>query len=245
MSATGPQPAREQLSELALAEWRREVFDMYREVRLDRDLERAHARWRERRDRLFREHSQSPLAVDDPMRETGVPYWPYDPRLRFSVPVVKAARPARRSLPTGGEEHTELRQVGWVELPDALGSRLAVWWLAQYGGGLFVPFRDQTAGSERYGAGRYLLDTAKGATWAWMTVAWSWISTSATTRRAGTTPHGSARSPRPKTCLPARCGPASGCDPSERRAKVRRDVVWCSRKNRIISADESGARESV
>jgi uncharacterized protein len=163
MSAEGLQPAREQLSELALAEWRREVFDIYREVRLDRDPERAHARWRERRDMLFREHSQSPLAVDDPLRKTGLPYWPYDPRLRFSVPVLKAARPARRSLPTEGEEVTELRQVGWVELPDALGPRLAVWWLAQYGGGLFVPFRDQTAGSESYGAGRYLLDTVKGA----------------------------------------------------------------------------------
>ncbi len=163
MSAEGAQPAREQPSELALAEWRREVFDIYREVRLDRDPERAHARWRERRDRLFREHSQSPLAPDDPLRETGVPYWPYDPRLRFSVPVLKAARPARRSLPTEGEEVTELRQVGWVELPEALGPRLAVWWLAQYGGGLFVPFRDQTAGSESYGAGRYLLDTVKGA----------------------------------------------------------------------------------
>ena len=163
MSAEGGQPAREQLSELALAEWRREVFDIYREARLDRDPERAHARWRERRDRLFREHSQSPLAVDDPMRKTGVPYWPYDPRLRFSVPVLKAARPVWRSLPTEGEEVTDLRQVGWVELPEALGPRLAVWWLAQYGGGLFVPFRDQTAGSESYGAGRYLLDTVKGA----------------------------------------------------------------------------------
>jgi hypothetical protein len=163
MSADGARPAREQLTELALAEWRREVFDIYREVRLDRNPERAHARWRERRDRLFREHSQSPLAVDDPLRETGVPYWPYDPRLRFSVPVLRAARPARRSLPTEGEEVTELRQVGWVELPEALGPRLALWWLAQYGGGLFVPFRDQTAGSESYGAGRYLLDTVKGA----------------------------------------------------------------------------------
>ena len=163
MSAEGPQPAREQLSELALAGWRREVFDIYREARLDRDPERAHARWRERRDRLFREHSQSPLAVDDPMRKTGVPYWPYDPGLRFSVPVLKAARPVWRSLPTEGEEVTDLRQVGWVELPEALGPRLAVWWLAQYGGGLFVPFRDQTAGSESYGAGRYLLDTVKGA----------------------------------------------------------------------------------
>jgi hypothetical protein len=163
MSTEGPEPAREQLSELALADWRREVFDIYREVRLDRDPVRAHARWRERRDRLFREHSESPLAVDDPLRKTGVPYWPYDPRLRFSVPVLRAARPVRRSLPTEGEEVTELRQVGWVELPEAVGPRLAVWWLAQYGGGLFVPFRDQTAGSESYGAGRYLLDTVKGA----------------------------------------------------------------------------------
>jgi uncharacterized protein (DUF1684 family) len=163
MTAEGIEPAPEQLSELALAEWRREVFDIYREVRLDRDPELAHAHWRERRDRLFRDHSQSPLAGDDPLRRTGIPYWPYDPRLRFTATVLKAARPVRRSLPTGGEEVTELRQFGWVELPEALGPRLAVWWLAQYGGGLFVPFRDQTAGSESYGAGRYLLDSAKGA----------------------------------------------------------------------------------
>jgi uncharacterized protein (DUF1684 family) len=163
MSAEGSEPTREHANKLALAEWRREVFDIYREVRLGPDPERAHARWRERRDRLFREHSESPLAVDDPLRQTGIPYWPYDPRLRFSVPVLEAARPARHALPTEGEEITELRQVGWVELPETLGPRLAVWWLAQYGGGLFVPFRDQTAGSESYGAGRYLLDTAKGA----------------------------------------------------------------------------------
>jgi uncharacterized protein (DUF1684 family) len=163
MSAEDLEPAPEPLSELTLTEWRREVFDMYREVRVDGDPEQAHTRWRERRDRLFRESSESPLAVDDPLRQTGIPYWPYDPRLRFSVPVQREDQPARRSLPTGGEEVTDLRQVGWVELPAALGPRLAVWWLAQYGGGLFVPFRDQTAGSESYGAGRYLLDTAKGA----------------------------------------------------------------------------------
>jgi hypothetical protein len=44
-----------------------------------------------------------------------------------------------------------------------LGATLDVWWLAQYAGGVFVPLRDGTAGSETYGAGRYLLDTAKGA----------------------------------------------------------------------------------
>ena len=66
-------------------------------------------------------------------------------------------------VPTAPDELTRIRQIGWVELPDPVGERLAVWWLEQYGGGLFVPFRDATAGSSTYGAGRYLLDTAKGA----------------------------------------------------------------------------------
>ena len=41
--------------------------------------------------------------------------------------------------------------------------RLALYWLEAYGGGVFLPFRDSTSGSETYGAGRYLLDTVKGA----------------------------------------------------------------------------------
>jgi uncharacterized protein (DUF1684 family) len=32
-----------------------------------------------------------------------------------------------------------------------------------YAGGLFLPFRDDTNGTETYGAGRYLLDAAKSA----------------------------------------------------------------------------------
>ena len=32
-----------------------------------------------------------------------------------------------------------------------------------YAGGLFLPFRDGTSGEATYGAGRYVLDTAKGA----------------------------------------------------------------------------------
>ncbi len=35
--------------------------------------------------------------------------------------------------------------------------------MAGYAGGLFIPFRDATNGTETYAAGRYLLDTAKGA----------------------------------------------------------------------------------
>ena len=40
---------------------------------------------------------------------------------------------------------------------------LDVYWVAVYGGGVFLPFRDDTSGGEGYGGGRYLLDTVKGA----------------------------------------------------------------------------------
>ncbi len=48
-------------------------------------------------------------------------------------------------------------------LQAALGSELTFYWLLGYGGGVFLPFADATSGRETYGAGRYLLDTIKGA----------------------------------------------------------------------------------
>jgi uncharacterized protein (DUF1684 family) len=83
--------------------------------------------------------------------------------LRFVVPLLPEPDAAAYELPTAPGELTRIRQIGWVALPDTGGERLALWWLEQYGGGLFLPFRDATAGSATYGAGRYLLDTAKGA----------------------------------------------------------------------------------
>ncbi len=56
-----------------------------------------------------------------------------------------------------------MRHLGWITLPAPVDARLAVWWLEQYGGGLFLPIRDATAGRTSYGGGRYLLDTVKGA----------------------------------------------------------------------------------
>ena len=46
---------------------------------------------------------------------------------------------------------------------DGRPQTLEVLWLDAYGGGLILPFRDATSGSETYGGGRYLLDTVKGA----------------------------------------------------------------------------------
>ena len=166
MSAVEPGGEAEEAARvdaLALADWRRQVAELYADVRHCTEPASAHALWRTARDRLFREHPQSPLAADDPLRHSGLPYWPYDDRLRLIVPIVPADGSLFYSIVTAGEEVTRIRLIGFVELPAPVSGSLAVWWLEQYGGGIFVPFRDATAGQSTYGAGRYLLDTAKGA----------------------------------------------------------------------------------
>jgi uncharacterized protein len=149
---------------LELAQWRRRVSDLYAAVRAGQDPERAHALWRAGRDELFRSHPQSPLAPGDPLRATGLPYWPYDPALRFGLPLLPPPSPAPvLALSAGADGTAPLRLAGRIELPPPLSAVLDVWWLAQYAGGLFLPLRDGTAGTASYGGGRYLLDTAKGA----------------------------------------------------------------------------------
>jgi uncharacterized protein (DUF1684 family) len=67
-------------------------------------------------------------------------------------------------LPASGDEPFTFKRIGVVRLSGPLaGETLSVFWMEGYAGGLFLPFRDATSGSETYGAGRYLLDSAKGA----------------------------------------------------------------------------------
>ena len=74
------------------------------------------------------------------------------------------ALPEIVQLPTSGTEPFSFREIGRVALSGLLaGASLPVFWIEGYAGGLFVPFRDATSGLETYGAGRYLLDTIKGA----------------------------------------------------------------------------------
>lgn len=148
-----------------LIDWRLRVADLYAQVRADDDHERGHATWRAGRDELFRTHDQSPLPAHDPLRETGLPVWPYDPRWRLEAvvePLPEGDGPdEERGLDTGDDGSLTLRRIGRAELPDSEG--LDVWRMHQYAGGLFVPLKDGTSGTTTYGAGRYLLDTAKGS----------------------------------------------------------------------------------
>jgi hypothetical protein len=138
------------------------VSELYAAVRAEADPQAGHKLWRHGRDELFRTHPQSPLPPGDPLRATGLPYWPYDPALRWELPVLPAEREESRSVPSS-DGTIPLVLVGSVRLPAPLDAVIDVWWLRQYGGGLFLPLRDGTAGTSSYGGGRYVLDTAKGA----------------------------------------------------------------------------------
>ena len=147
---------------LDLAGYRRAVSELYAAVRAEGDPEKGHALWRRGRDELFRSHPQSPLPPDDPLRTTGLPCWPYDPALRFELPVLPPGGELSRTVPVSHGDIT-MDRVGQVRLPAPLDATVDVWWLRDYSGGLFLPLRDGTAGESSYGGGRYLLDSAKGA----------------------------------------------------------------------------------
>jgi hypothetical protein len=163
MSAAVGDTAAAAMDAITLAEWRRHTFAIYGGVREAASPDAAHAIWRTQRDELFRAHPSSPLPAGDPLRTTGLSYWPYDSRWRYELEIVPAISPTNLTLTTAPGQTTHLRRLGWVELPAPLPSTLDVWWLDQYGGGLFLPLRDGTAGETTYGGGRYLLDTVKGA----------------------------------------------------------------------------------
>ncbi len=155
-----------------LADWRRRVATLYAEVRAMAASDPAIAlgHWRAVRELLFREHPQSP--VPPVARATfQAHHFDHDPSLRFEVALEPAPQTAPTApgafaleLPNSGSDNPSFARVGRIAIPFASGTRtLSVFWMAGYAGGLFIPFRDATNGTETYGAGRYLVDSAKSA----------------------------------------------------------------------------------
>ena len=71
-----------------------------------------------------------------------------------------AVEPASLEIEGSAGSTTRFRRFAVAQFGKAT---LELYWLESYGGGVFLPFRDETSGGETYGAGRYLLDTVKGA----------------------------------------------------------------------------------
>src|SRR4030066_2606288 len=83
------------LDALSLADYRRNVFGMYYKVR--RSGSSPEERWRrfcQERDRLFKQHPQSALTPAQRAGFTGLRYYPYNPALRFQLPIEPQAEAA-------------------------------------------------------------------------------------------------------------------------------------------------------
>lgn len=151
---------------LDTADWRRQVFALYQEVRdaaAAGSPALAHAHWRTGRDRLFAGHPASPLSPSAQQDFAGLNVAPYNADFRFETDIDDDGAGQLMEVPSGTDGVVPFERLGTVSF-DGVG-RLALWRLKSYGGGLFLPLRDGSCGVKggSYGGGRYVLDTIKGA----------------------------------------------------------------------------------
>ncbi len=158
----GPRMMPSHKGDLSLLDWRRQIFDLYAFVR-SANPQDGWTRWRSVRDELFSAHPQSPLRQGDRSTFSGLSYFDYDESYRV-LGEIEPAKELRYEIGTSGDSTYAFTRFAITTF--TLGGRensLELYWLEGYGGGLFLPFHDPTAGLETYGAGRYLFDTVKGA----------------------------------------------------------------------------------
>ncbi len=148
---------------LELWDYRRRVADIYRAARQGGAGTETWWRWRNERDALFATHTQSAIEADERADFPGLSYFDHDPAWRFEVQA-EPEPPGEVDIAHSGEGTTTFRRFGRVSIyVEGRWMTLWLYWLSGYRGGVFLPFRDATSGTETYGGGRYLLDTAKGA----------------------------------------------------------------------------------
>ena len=151
---------------LDLADWRRRVAATYDLLRQDRRAEPARLLgFRAAKDRLFGSHPSSPVPPGGRRDFRGLAYWRHAPELALRARLEPDREAPQLEVPrSSAGPPTPYARIGWVRFAvDGTPARLAVYWLNEYAGGIFIPFRDATSGKETYGGGRYLWDSGKGA----------------------------------------------------------------------------------
>lgn len=147
----------------AMADWRLQMQSLYAVIRAFDDPREARELWKARYNEMLATHPSSPMSVTDKMAFRGIKTFEYEPAMRFEVDIT-GDKGMMQFQDMGVQGHVHYQQIGkTVGLQDALGQELSVYWMLGYGGGLFMPFRDKTAGKETFRTGRVLVDAVKGA----------------------------------------------------------------------------------
>lgn len=147
-----------------LVDYRRRVSEIYSRVRnslLDREA--TWKRFCREKDELLAAHPQSPLTEEQKKQFSGLHYFSYDENYRFCLSVSKMDE-AISEVALQDDGMVRMDRFGRITMRiDRQEMSLSLFWILGYGGGLFLPFRDETSGHGTYGGGRYLLDTIKHA----------------------------------------------------------------------------------
>lgn len=150
---------------IELLDYRRQVSNLYSWLRgSELSPEARLQEFRRRRDSLFASHPQSALDPEQKLSFKGLQYYPYNPDLRFVLPVETDVERSVIEIELEDDGPTHMERFGRIRFTIADKEvSLSLYWILGYGGGVFLPFRDSTNRDETYGGGRYLLDTIKSA----------------------------------------------------------------------------------
>ena len=106
------------------------------------------------KDRFFRMDPHSP--IQDRLTFDGLDYYPPNPDYRYALTLQPAEPPEPLTFQTNTGDEQLYHRIGTIAFEvEGQPATLAVYKSPDHGG-LFLPFRDATSGSETYGAGRYL-----------------------------------------------------------------------------------------
>ena len=117
--------------------------------------------FRRDKDEFFKTQPGSPIPEADRAAFTGLPYYPVDEALVFENRVLEpytGDEPSNFQMPTSDGQLRPAHRAGVLrfELDGATRQLTAYTFDGGEDESLFVPFLDETSGSETYGAGRYL-----------------------------------------------------------------------------------------
>jgi len=113
------------------------------------------------KDEFFKTHQASPIPEAERAAFTGLPYYPVDESLRFderTLEPYEGDEPSHFQIPTSDGKLRPAHRAGVLRFELGGEPRQLTAYTFDGGDGesLFVPFLDETSGTETYGAGRYL-----------------------------------------------------------------------------------------
>jgi len=112
------------------------------------------AEFRRGKDEFFRLSPDSPLTDEQKRSFRGLRYFPEDPALAFELPIERLDPPETVRMQTTTGDVQAYERFGRIHFEiDGQPASLTIF---RNEHGYFLPFADSLAGSETYGAGRYL-----------------------------------------------------------------------------------------